>query len=60
MAFEIFSSIRVVTAFGAEGKLAEQHEKVLDKAAMNERKAAPLMGLMMAPSMIAMYGTFAI
>ncbi|KAH7385568.1 P-loop containing nucleoside triphosphate hydrolase protein [Phaeosphaeria sp. MPI-PUGE-AT-0046c] len=60
MAFEMFSSIRVVTAFGAEDKLAEQHEKVLDKAATNEKRAAPLMGLMMAPSMVAMYGTFAI
>lgn len=60
MAFEMFSSIRVLTAFGAEGKLAEQHAKVLDSAMLNERKAAPLMGLMMAPSMIAMYGTFAI
>lgn len=60
MAFEMFSSIRVIAAFGAESKLGKQHEKVLDQAAANERKAAPLMGLMMAPSMIAMYGTFAI
>ncbi|KAF1913018.1 P-loop containing nucleoside triphosphate hydrolase protein [Ampelomyces quisqualis] len=60
VAFEIFSSIRVVTAFGAEAKLGEQHEKLLDKAANNERAAAPLMGLMIAPSMVAMYGTFAI
>lgn len=60
MAFEMFSSIRVVVAFGAEAKLARQHERMLDKALENERKAAPLMGLLLAPSMIAMYGTFAI
>jgi ATP-binding cassette subfamily B (MDR/TAP) protein 1 len=60
MAFEMFSSIRVVAAFGAEAKLGKQHEDILDKAAQNARKAAPLMGLMMAPSMIATWGTFAI
>jgi ATP-binding cassette subfamily B (MDR/TAP) protein 1 len=60
LAFEIFSSIRIVVAFGAEAKLARQHEDILDKAVANEKRAAPLMGLMMAPSMIAMYGTFAI
>lgn len=60
MAFEIFSSIRVVVAFGAEAKLARQHALLLDKATKNERRAAPVMGLMMSPSMVAMYGTFAI
>jgi ABC-type multidrug transport system fused ATPase/permease subunit len=60
IAYEMFSSIRIVVAFGAEAKLARQHEKMLDKAASNEKRAAPLMGLMMSPNMIAMYGTFAI
>lgn len=60
LAYEIFNSIRVVVAFGAEGKLAKQHASMLDKAARNEKKAAPLMGLMMAPAMLSMYGTFAI
>ncbi|KAI8941739.1 ABC-type transporter tr06 [Plenodomus lindquistii] len=60
MAFEIFSSIRIVAAFGAEGKLAGQHASLLDEAAKNERKATPLMGLLMAPSMMSMFGTFAI
>lgn len=60
IAFEIFSSIRVVTAFGAEDKLSKQHEQLLDKAAKNENAAAPLMGLLVAPSMVSMYGTFAI
>ena len=60
MAYEMFSSVRVVVAFGAEAKLARQHESILDKAVKNERKAASLMGLMISPSMISMYGTFAI
>ena len=60
MAFEIFSSIRVVVAFGAEEKLARQHASMLDKAAQNEKRAVPLMGLMMAPAMLSMYATFAI
>jgi ABC-type multidrug transport system fused ATPase/permease subunit len=60
MAFEMFSSVRVVAAFGAEAKLARLHELLLDKAATNERRAAPLMGLVMSPLMIGQYGTFAI
>lgn len=60
MAFEMFSSIRTIAAFGAEKKLAEQHATLLDKAAVNERKVAPLMGLLLAPSMMSMFGTFAI
>jgi ATP-binding cassette subfamily B (MDR/TAP) protein 1 len=60
MAFEMFSSIRVLVAFGAEGKLARQHASMLDKAAQNEKKVAPLMGMMMAPAMLSMYATFAI
>jgi ATP-binding cassette subfamily B (MDR/TAP) protein 1 len=58
LAFEMFSSIRIVIAFGAEEKLSRQHEVLLDKAAKNERRAAPLMGGMMSPSMLAMYATF--
>jgi ABC-type multidrug transport system fused ATPase/permease subunit len=58
MSFEIFSSIRIVVAFGAEAKLARQHEEQLDKAAKNQRKEAPIMGVMMAPMMMSMYGTF--
>ncbi|KAI4649230.1 ABC-type transporter tr06 [Alternaria ventricosa] len=60
MAFEMFSSIRIVAAFGAEAKLARLHEALLDKAATNEARAAPLMGLVMSPMMIGQYGTFAI
>ena len=58
VAYEIFSSIRIVAAFGAQEKLAKQHEVLLDKAKNQGRRVAPWMGLMMAPSMMAMYGTF--
>jgi len=58
MAFEMFSSVRVVVAFGAEAKLARQYELEVRKAGENEKKAAPLLGLMMAPQMMAMYGSF--
>ncbi|KAF1836449.1 P-loop containing nucleoside triphosphate hydrolase protein [Decorospora gaudefroyi] len=60
LAFEMFSSVRIIVAFGAVGKLATQHQGMLDKAAKNERKASPLMGLMMSPMMVGQYGTFAI
>ncbi|KAF1976540.1 P-loop containing nucleoside triphosphate hydrolase protein [Bimuria novae-zelandiae CBS 107.79] len=58
VAYEIFSSIRIVAAFGAQEKLAKQHEILLDKAKKQGRNVAPWMGLIMAPSMMAMYGTF--
>lgn len=31
MSFEIFSSVRIVVAFGAEAKLARRHEEMLVK-----------------------------
>lgn len=58
LAFEIFSSIRIIVAFGAEENLARQHGELLSKAEKNERRSAPLMGLLMCPSMMVMYGTF--
>ena len=60
MAFEMFSSIRVVVAFGAERILSREHASTLGKAAKNETRATPLMGLMMATAMLSMYATFAI
>lgn len=60
LAFEMFSSIRVIVAFGAEGKLAQQHEALLEKAAKNSRRESPLMALTMSPAMAATYGTFGI
>ena len=58
LAYEIFSSIRIVVAFGAEEKLAKQHEESLDKATNSEKKVAPFMGMMFSPSFLAMYGMF--
>jgi len=60
LAFEMFSSIRIVVAFGAEAKLARQHGLLIDKAAKINKKIAPFMGLMMSPMMMSMYGTFAL
>ncbi|KAF5853597.1 hypothetical protein GGP41_002155 [Bipolaris sorokiniana] len=59
-AFEIFSSLRVVVAFGAEAKLARQHEELLIKSAKNFKRAAPLSGLFFAPMMVGQYGTMGI
>ncbi|KAJ4289186.1 hypothetical protein N0V90_011528 [Kalmusia sp. IMI 367209] len=56
VAYEIFSSIRIVAAFGAQAKLSRQHEVLLDKARDRGKKVAPWMGMIMAPSMMAMYG----
>ena len=60
LSFEMFSSIRMIAAFGAESKLASQHADLLDKAAKNEKRAGPIMGLMMSPSFFSMYATFAL
>nr|A0A348AXX9.1 RecName: Full=ABC-type transporter TR06; AltName: Full=KK-1 biosynthesis cluster protein 6 [Curvularia clavata]BBC83962.1 P-loop containing nucleoside triphosphate hydrolase protein [Curvularia clavata] len=60
MAYEMFSSIRMIVAFGTESRLAKQHGVMLSKAASNEKRAAPLMGLTMSPAMVAMYGIFGI
>jgi ABC-type multidrug transport system fused ATPase/permease subunit len=60
IAFEMFSSVRVVVAFGAEAKLARQHEVVLEKAAKTGKKATIWFGLMMSPTMMSTFGTFAI
>ncbi|PSN71259.1 P-loop containing nucleoside triphosphate hydrolase protein [Corynespora cassiicola Philippines] len=58
LAFEIFSSIRIVVAFGAEAKLARQHEEILRRANTNEKRLWPIMGMMMAPFMMSSYGMF--
>ena len=58
LSFEIFSSIRIVIAFGAEGRLHVRYKKILDDAAQNERKASILMGMMMCPMFFSIYATF--
>lgn len=58
LSFEIFASIRIVVAFGAEKRLHGRYALILDRAARNERKAGPLMGCMMSPMFFATYATF--
>lgn len=60
MAFEIFKSVRIVMAFGAEGRLAGKHKEILNRAQRADRKNAPLQGFFMAPMFFAVYATFAI
>jgi ATP-binding cassette subfamily B (MDR/TAP) protein 1 len=60
LAFEIFESIRIVVAFGAEDRLGAKHEAILKRAQAFDRKQAPLMGLLMAPMFLAVYATFAL
>lgn len=60
VAFEMFSSIRIVVAFGAEEKLARHHEELLVKGTNNFKKAAPIAGLFFAPMMVGQYGTMGI
>ncbi|KAF1811024.1 P-loop containing nucleoside triphosphate hydrolase protein [Eremomyces bilateralis CBS 781.70] len=60
VAFEVFSSIRIVVAFGAEKRLAAKHEAVLLKARKNESKNSPVMGFMIMPMFFAMYACFAL
>lgn len=58
--FEIFGSIRIVVAFGAEERLHRRYASILDRAARNERKCGPFMGLMMSPMFFSTYATMAL
>jgi ATP-binding cassette, subfamily B (MDR/TAP), member 1 len=60
LAYEIFQSIRVVVAFGAEKRLSGEHAKMLERARKIDRKQAPIMGAMFAPMFLAIYGIFAL
>lgn len=60
LAFEIFESIRIVSAFGAQGRLAKTHEEIIAKSTKIERKNGPLMGILMAPMFFAVYATFSL
>jgi ABC-type multidrug transport system fused ATPase/permease subunit len=60
LAFEIFESIRIVVAFGAEDRLTARHRRILQEARQYERKSAPFIGLLLAPMFIAVYATFAL
>jgi ATP-binding cassette subfamily B (MDR/TAP) protein 1 len=60
LSFEMFASIRVVVAFGAEAKLARRHEEILDRALRNGKREAKWASFMMAPAMAATYAMFAL
>ncbi|RDI87841.1 hypothetical protein Vi05172_g1888 [Venturia inaequalis] len=53
LAFEMFESIRIVLAFGAEDRLGAKHQEILKRAQVFDRKQAPLMGVIMAPMFLA-------
>jgi ATP-binding cassette subfamily B (MDR/TAP) protein 1 len=60
LSFEILTSIRIVAAFCAEGKLAAKHKTFLDRKYNNDKKIGPLLGLAFAPPTFAMFSTFAL
>jgi ATP-binding cassette, subfamily B (MDR/TAP), member 1 len=60
LSFEIFSSIRIVVAFGAKERLHAHYSSAIDRAAENEKKCAPFMGMMMSPMFFATYATMAL
>lgn len=60
LAFEMFESIRIVVAFGAEARLGAKHQAILQRGQKLDRKQAPLMGVLMAPMFLAVYATFAL
>lgn len=60
MAYEIFASIRTVKAYGAEGKLAHHHHDSVETARKHEKKQAPVLGIVLAPTNFAFLGCAAI
>jgi ATP-binding cassette, subfamily B (MDR/TAP), member 1 len=60
LAFEIFESIRIVAAFGAEKRLEEKHSSFILKARESERANGPWMGMLMAPMFFSVYATFSL
>lgn len=53
LAYEIFDSIRIVVAFGAEERLASAHKQLLLMGRTVDKKGAPLAGIMLAPMFLA-------
>lgn len=59
-AFEIFTSIRIVFAFGAEDRLHARHEVFPQKQKKEFAKGGFLVGWMLSPMFFAQYATFAL
>lgn len=57
---EVFASIRIVAAFSAEGRLSRRYESLNQKIKTLDNKNAPLIGVLMAPLMTAMFMTCAL
>jgi ATP-binding cassette subfamily B (MDR/TAP) protein 1 len=60
LSYEIFESIRIVVAFGAQDRLGYAHNQMLLMAQGIDKKGAPLMGVMLAPMFLAVYLIFAL
>jgi ATP-binding cassette subfamily B (MDR/TAP) protein 1 len=60
IASEVFGSIRMVVACGAEKRVAYSYSKWIDEARRRGAKLAPCIGLQLAPLFFAIYGDFAI
>lgn len=60
LSFEILTSIRIVAAFCAEGKLSAKHREFLDQKYLSERKIAPLLGFAFSIPTFCSFATFAL
>lgn len=60
LVYEIFQTIRIVAAFGAEKRLEAKHTDFIETARKLERANGPWMGFMMAPMFFSVYATFAL
>lgn len=60
LAYECFQSIRIVTAFGARGRLGEKHRRILDRARLVDHRLGPVMSSVMAPMFFTIYAVFAL
>ncbi|KAE9380673.1 leptomycin B resistance protein pmd1 [Stipitochalara longipes BDJ] len=56
----IFLSVWIVVAFGAEERLHARYASLIDRAAQNQEKCGPLMGMMMWPVYFSTYATMAL
>jgi ATP-binding cassette, subfamily B (MDR/TAP), member 1 len=60
LAHEIFSSIRIVAAFGAEKTLSAKYAKWVGKAREHDTKNAPMTGLLLSPTMFMVLATWSV
>ncbi|KAK1754270.1 ABC transporter-like protein [Echria macrotheca] len=57
---EIFGSIRMIAACGAEHKIAKRYSKWVDESRRRGLKMSPIIAMQQAPVQFAVYGTFAL